>query len=224
MTSAFIPGSATEAAFITSDEAAHPTAVLTEGETGTQRRCLATDQIVDKASLIRFVLDPDQKVVPDLTARLPGRGLWVSADRAALELAIKKNLFSRAAKTQVKCPVDLLAQTESLLARRCLDLLGLCKSAGQVVAGQAQVEPALKADTLAYVLIAADAGADGPKKLARAQQISGFDRETLGKAVGRDHIVYIGLKPHPLTEKLALELRRWQGVRAHDDGMTSLSG
>jgi len=224
MTPVLIPGPAEEAAFITPDEAAPPHAAPEAAETGTQRRCLATGQVMERELLIRFVVDPDNQVVPDLAAKLPGRGLWVSADRAVLELAIRKNLFSRAAKTQVKCSPALLTQVESLLARRCLDLLGLCKSAGRIVAGQAQVEPALRADELAYVLIAADAGGDGPKKLARARQISGFDRETLGKALGRDHIVYIGLKPHPLTDKLAIELRRWQGVRALDDDKTPKSG
>lgn len=210
MTLAHTPADAEENAFITPDEGGSLPVALA----ASQRRCLVTGESQEKDTLIRFVLNPDNIVVPDVAARLPGRGLWLSATRAALEQAIQKNLFSRAAKTQAKIEPDLLLLTERLLARRCLDFLGLCKSAGQIVAGHAQVEPALKAGQLAYVLIAADAGGDGPKKLERARQIVGFDRETLGKALGRDHIVYIGLKPHSLSEKLVTELNRWQGVRS----------
>ena len=64
------------------------------------RKCLATGVVRPKAELIRFVLAPDHRsFVPDLTNRLPGRGLWVTACRAALETAVQKNLLTRAART-----------------------------------------------------------------------------------------------------------------------------
>src|SRR5690606_28744965 len=59
------------------------------------RQDLASRQALDESRLIRFVADPDGAVVPDLARKLPGRGLWVAADRASLEAAIKKNLFAR---------------------------------------------------------------------------------------------------------------------------------
>ena len=62
-----------------------------------ERRCIATGEVKPAASLIRFVVGPDSDLVPDLRARLPGRGIWVSTDRKALETAVKKNLFAKAA-------------------------------------------------------------------------------------------------------------------------------
>lgn len=222
MTLATHPSATEDPAFITPEEGAF---VSAEGDiSAQQRRCLATGESFDKQVMIRFVVGPDHVVVPDMAGRLPGRGLWVRADRDALDLAIRKNLFSRAAKQSVTLPNDLLATVETLLARRCLDLLGLCKSAGQIVAGQAQVEQILKEDNLAFVVIAADAGADGPKKLGRARQIRDFDRGSLGKALGRDHIVYIGLRPHALSEKLVIELNRWQGVKKHEQSAFNPTG
>jgi predicted RNA-binding protein YlxR (DUF448 family) len=166
-----------------------------------------------KGDMIRFVVDPARYVVPDIAAKLPGRGLWVSANRDALQNATAKNLFSRAAKTSVKADADLPLHVAALLARRCLDLLGLARGAGLVVTGQPQVEAALKAGKLAYVLMAADAGGDVLKKLKHAPCItSGFDRLALGQALGREHLVALGLMPHALTEKLRAELARWAGV------------
>ncbi len=178
------------------------------------RRCLATGAVKPKTELIRFVTGPDNIIVPDLAARLPGRGLWVSADVDALKLAVRKNLFSRAAKTAVKADPALPQQVEQLLAKRCLELLGLARGAGLAVVGHMQVEEAVKARALAFVLVAADAGQDGVKKLYHATLIKGgFSRAQLGAALGREQLVYIGLKPHSLTEKLRAELARWQGVR-----------
>ncbi|MGE4352317.1 MAG: RNA-binding protein [Bdellovibrionales bacterium] len=185
-----------------------------------ERRCLVCKEDKPKSELIRFVLGPDRRVVPDLAERLPGRGLWVSADQAALSEAISKNLFSRAAKTKAFLPDNLLAQVETLLAKRCLDLLGLARGAGVVVTGQPQVEQALSKGVLAFVLFAKDAGRDCRKKLSQAQAVhAGFSRDELGAALGYEHLAAIGLKPHALTQKLKKECARWQGVTGaqHDD-------
>ena len=59
------------------------------------RRCLATGEMKPKAEMIRFVIAPDQSVVPDLSENLPGHGLWVTATPDAIHLAVKKNLFAK---------------------------------------------------------------------------------------------------------------------------------
>lgn len=182
--------------------------------TCSDRKCLVTGEVKPKSQLLRFVLDPEKRVVPDVAGRLPGRGLWVCADRQVLQTAIDKKLFARAAKGPVKAEADLACLAENLLAKRCLDLLGLARGAGAVVTGQPQVEEALKSGRLAYVLMAADAGADVQKKLARADIVfPPLSREQLGAALGRDQLVAIGLYPHALAETLRTELTRWQGVR-----------
>ena len=181
----------------------------------TLRKCLVKGEIKPKAELIRFVLDPQNNVIPDLTARLPGRGLWVTPSFEALQKAVQKNLFARAAKATVYVDPSLPEQVEQLLAKRCAELLGLARGAGLTVTGQPQVEEALKTNNLAFVLVAADAGKDALKKLGRAVLLrSAFTRAQLGEALGREYLVAIGFRPHALTEKLQTELARWQGVQA----------
>ena len=191
---------------------ASPRAVKAEA---TLRKCLVTGEVKPKAELIRFVLDPQHNVIPDLAARLPGRGLWVTASLESLQKAVQKNLFARAAKATVHADPFLPAQVEQLLAKRCTDLLGLARGAGLAVTGQPQVEEALKTQKLAFVLVAADAGNDALKKLGRAVLVrSAFTRAQLGEALGRENVVVIGLRSHVLTEKLRAELARWQSVQA----------
>src|ERR1700749_1636820 len=90
-----------------------------------ERRDIVTGEVRDEAGLIRFVPGPDGVVVPDLARKLPGRGLWVAADRASVETAAKKGLFARAAKAKVQASPDLTKLVESLLKRRLLSGLGL---------------------------------------------------------------------------------------------------
>ncbi len=92
------------------------TAMADDPEAGTEdealasptlRRCIVTRQALEKPAMIRFVIDPDGRVTPDLKERLPGRGLWVTATRAALDQAVAKHAFSKAAKQSVKAAPDL---------------------------------------------------------------------------------------------------------------------
>ena len=59
------------------------------------------------AELIRFVVGPAGEVVPDVKRKLPGRGLWITASRAAVEEAVKRNVFARGFKRQVRVAPDL---------------------------------------------------------------------------------------------------------------------
>lgn len=106
-----------------------------EARDGPERRCLASGESRPATGLIRFVLSPDGAVTPDVAEKLPGRGVWVAADRAALQKAIAKKLFSRGFRTQALAPDDLIDHVERLLAKRAIEALALCRKAGGAVAG-----------------------------------------------------------------------------------------
>ena len=75
--------------------------------TGPVRTCIATGEQGAPVRMIRFVVGPQGDVVPDLARRLPGRGMWVRAERAAIEHAVAKNLFAKSAKAAVRPAADL---------------------------------------------------------------------------------------------------------------------
>ncbi len=87
------------------------------------------------AQLIRFVVGPDGEAVPDLKRKLPGRGVWVTATRDVLGEAIKRKVFARGFKRDVRLPADLLDRTERLLEQSALDALAIAGKAGSVVCG-----------------------------------------------------------------------------------------
>ena len=131
------------------------------------RRCLATGRIAPKTSLIRFVIAPDGAAVPDLAERLPGRGLWISADRAVMDAACRGNKFARAAHRPVAVDPHLPATIERQLITRCCDAIRLARRAGHAVFGFervrtwiAQQVPGGEADIL---LLAADSAADAAR-------------------------------------------------------------
>ena len=169
------------------------------------RRCLVTGEMKPRAEMIRFVVGPENAVIPDLSENLPGHGLWVTAEADAVRQAVKKNVF---AKERGARPAATLAEDVALLLhKRCLNFLGLAKSAGVAVLGEAQTEAALRANKLALFLHAPDA----TRVLDNRNSISEcdlFSRDDMGAALGYDQIVYAGLMPHGVTKKLILEIKR----------------
>src|SRR3546814_223910 len=131
------------------------------------RRCVVTRAVRPKAELLRFVIGPDGAVVPDLAATLPGRGVWVSSRREALDKACKANMFARSAKTAARVPDDLAASVESMLARRCVELLGLARRAGQAVGGYEKVRDWVARGRAGLLIEAVDGAADGDRKGVR---------------------------------------------------------
>ncbi len=196
------------------------------------RRCIVTGDTLPREMLIRFVVGPDDTVVPDLAERLPGRGLWVTGRRDIVAQACASGAFRRAARRAVSPLVgpqgeDLAALVEELLTQRCLDALGLARRAGKLVVGFDQVRAALKSmaangdapGNAAILLTARDAAADGRDKLAalanriaesgaQVTQVALFDAKTLGSAVGRDQVVHALVETDAAGKRLQAEMRR----------------
>lgn len=162
--------------------------------------------------MIRFVLDPKGNVVPDLKAKLPGRGVWIAARAHYVRAAVDNNLFSRAFKAPAHCLEDLADIVGSLLEKRCLEYLSLARKAGLASLGHAKVKAALGAG--AAVLIAARDGAEqGKRKLATSANADVVHVECLGTgqlslAFGRSNVVHAALRRHRLTEEFLLAANR----------------
>jgi len=187
-----------------------------------ERRCIVTRKALEKDHLIRFVLGPDNAIVPDLSENLPGRGYWVTASRKILAEAVKKNAFAKAMQAPVRPDADLVERVAGLIDRQVVDLLGLARRSGSLVTGFEKVDVALRTGKAVLLIEAKDAGADGRAKLARhtlpgVEIWASLTAEQLGRAIGRDHAVHVAVAPGGLANRLKMVLRRQQGLS--DDGV-----
>jgi len=191
----------------------------------TVRRCIVTGEVRPKEALVRFVVDPDGRIVPDVAGRLPGRGLWLTARRDIVATAVTKRLFARAARASVAVDDGLADWIERLLAERCGEALGLARRAGQAVTGFVKVRALAAGNGAAVLVEAADGGADSRGKLeALAPGIPVVDLLTcaeLSAALGREHVVHAALAPGRLAAAFAAEAARLGGFRVARDGRES---
>jgi hypothetical protein len=168
--------------------------------------------------MLRCVVGPDGTIVPDVDARLPGRGLWLLSRRDIVERAVAKRAFARAARRPVVAPAELADRCEALLARRCCDALGLARRAGLAVAGYERVNEAVRRGNAALLLFALDGAEAGRRRMAATApataSASVLDAGELSSVFGRERVAFVAVGPGPLCSRLQAELRRLTGFRA----------
>ena len=106
-----------------------------EGAAKSIRTCIASGLQRSKAGMVRFVIDPDDRPIPDLEEKLPGRGIWLTADHQLIRRACNKNLFAKKARRRVHIDNDIPELMVKLMVRRCTQNLGLARRAGQTLVG-----------------------------------------------------------------------------------------
>lgn len=195
-----------------------------------ERKCIVSGESQPKAGLVRFCIGPDNMVVPDILGRLPGRGIYVAADRAAITKAATKGLFSRAARQPVKAPDGLADLVEALLARRVVDLISMCRKANAAVMGYEKVKDWLSSGKARVLVQASDGSERGKTKLRPPEGEGGFigllTAGEMGLAFGRERAIHAALGAGGLTHRVVEEAARLSGLRVQvekqDGGETAM--
>lgn len=190
------------------------------------RRCILSGEHGTRASLVRLAISPDGEVLPDVHAKAPGRGAWLAVTRAELEAAIAKGKLKGALARAFKgaalhVPGDLPQRIEDALARALLDRLGLELRAGHLILGSDRIAEQARGGAVELLLHAADASADGSRKLDQAWRVGReaegtgeaglalpLDRAALSVAMGRDNVVHMALADPAAAARVSLALGR----------------
>jgi len=206
-----------------------------------ERLCALTREARPADTLIRFVLDPDNAVAPDIKGKLPGRGLWITATRTAVDEAIKRKVFARGFKREASVAADLGETVDALLVRAALDALAIAGKAGQVVSGFAKVEASLGRGEPVALVHAREAAEDGRRKLdavlRREQEkkahkspgdvtvIAIFSGNQLDLALGRLNVIHAALLAGPVSDTFVARTKRLERFRTGiSNDTTSLAG
>ncbi|WP_455482092.1 RNA-binding protein [Bartonella sp. B35(2025)] len=133
-----------------------------------ERTCIVTRKNASAKTLIRFVIGPNNQIIPDLKSNLPGRGIWISAHRSIIEKAIKQKAFNKSLKTDVEVAPNLAHIVDTLLLKAALGSLSMARKAGAAIMGATKVNEAIRAGQVIFVLHAKEATEDGKRKISQA--------------------------------------------------------
>jgi uncharacterized protein len=175
--------------------------------------CAVTREEASEDDLIRFALSPDGEVVPDLQARLPGRGVWVSCSRKTLAEAIKRRVFDRGFEAEAKVPDGLVDQVALLLRKQAVNQISLARKAGVAVQGFTKVEESLRKGHVKVLLHTQGAGDDGVSKLDRLAGATtivtnSFLEDEMDLAFGRPNVIHAAIAASGLADRLVVHLTR----------------
>jgi predicted RNA-binding protein YlxR (DUF448 family) len=204
-----------------------------------ERKCILSGEHAARDHLIRLALGPDGSVAPDVRARAPGRGAWIGVDRAALETALikgkLKGALARAFKTgEMFIPADLGEKIEAALRQNATDRLGLEARAGNLATGSDRIETEARKGKVHLLLHAADASADGRRRLDQAWRV-GADAEGSGAqglvfpegrailslALGRENVVHVAIIDRAAAARVGHALSRWRAFIGRDDELSA---
>ena len=204
-----------------------------------ERKCILSGEHAARDDLIRLALSPDGEIWPDIRARAPGRGAWVGVDRPTLEKAQAKGklkaALARAFKAgDVNIPADLGARIEAALRQAVLDRLGLEAKSSNLILGSEKIEVAARRGQVALLIHAADASAEGRRKLDQAWRV-GTDQEGSGAqglvfpegrtilslALGRENVVHAAIIDRAAAVRVTHALARWRAFIGREDGLSA---
>ena len=171
---------------------------------GEKRKCIVSGKVLEKNLLLRFTVLPDGHLVPDFKKKLPGTGIYVTANRDMLSAAVTKNLFSKTLKQTVRIAPDFVQTIEQLLKKHGLDMVSLSRKAGILRTGYEKVSELIKK--------AADAGSDGHNRiLSLAHDLEIFNIytvEELDKALDKNNTVHIAFEKSEMAKTVEGEFRK----------------
>jgi uncharacterized protein len=194
--------------------------------------CIVTRLEAGEDDLVRFARAPDGTVVPDLQAKLPGRGVWVTCSRAILADAIKRKAFARGFEEDCTVPDGLSDTVGLLLRKQAVNQLSLARKAGMAVQGFMKVEEALRKGHVKVLLHSVGAGADGVSKLDRlAGQntivTDSLQGDEMDLAFGRPNVIHAAVATGGLADRLVIHLQRiarFEGASFEDEDQKGPKG
>lgn len=204
-----------------------------------ERTCIVTREVRPPTDMIRFVLGPESQVVADLKHKLPGRGVWVTAQADKVAEAVRRRGFGRAFKAEVKVAPTLAEDIDAALVADLRQALALANKAGVVITGFMKVEAAAREKPLAAVVHASEAAPDGRRKLAGALRnrlgdaisalpvVDVLSGAELDLALGRSNVIHAALVAGRGSDAFLTlwhRLRAYRGVGADQAGLPRDAG
>lgn len=194
---------------------------MTEGEAmaPAERTCAGCREAAARAELLRVVHVPEHEpaLLPDLSGRLPGRGVWVHPALACLRRAARGG-FQRSLRGPVQVDAGKLAElARAQLERRIQGLLLAALRRREAVLGTDAVHQALLAGAPRLLLVAKDAAGrrDELIQQANARRVPVIElstKEALGRLTGKETLGFLAVLETHIAREIAASARWLAGL------------
>ena len=170
---------------------------------------------LNEDDFIKISLSPDNILVPDLHNNLPGKSVWLPADKYIITDILKKEILKAYFGIPALLTSDFSVLIEKMLRKKILNCVSLTKKAGNLFIGMDAIKAQLTDRKHCLVITA-----KGAKSLPRNSFFSYknvscfenlFDQKELEKSTGKHNVKYVGIFSKNFKKTIQVDLNKLKG-------------
>ena len=171
---------------------------------------------INEDDFIKISLSPDNRLVPDLNNKLPGRSVWLPANKSLITDVLKKEDLKKHFGVPSLCIPDFCSLIERILRKKILNGVSLTKKAGNLVIGLDAIKSQLIQRNHCLILTA-----KGAKSLPKnnsvfsSKGVSCFEflleQKDLEKCTGKYKVKYVGIFSKNFKKTIQVDLNKLKG-------------
>ena len=170
---------------------------------------------INKDDFIKICLSPDNKLIPDLRDNLPGKSVWLPANKTLIvDILRKEDLKPYFGVSKIFSP-DLVSIIEMILRKRILSSIFMTKKSGALVIGLDAIKTQLIQKRHCLIIVARGAKSLADKSFFVSKNISVFEslleQKDLEKSTGKINVKYVGIFSKNFKKTIQVDLNKLKG-------------
>ena len=170
---------------------------------------------INKDDFIKISLSPDNKLIPDLSDKLPGKSVWLPADKALIVDILRKEDLKTYFGVSKIFSSDLVSLIEMVLRKRILSSISMTKKSGALVIGLDAIKTQLIQKRHCLIIVARGARSLADKSFFVSKNISVFEslleQKDLEKSTGKINVKYVGIFSKNFKKTIQVDLNKLKG-------------
>ena len=170
---------------------------------------------INKDDFIKICLSPDNKLIPDLRDNLPGKSVWLPANKTLIvDILRKEDLKPYFGVSKIFSP-DLVSIIEVILRKRILSSISMAKKSGALVIGLDAIKTQFIQKRHCLIIVAKGAKSLADKSFFVSKNISVFEslleQKDLEKSTGKINVKYVGIFSKNFKKTIQVDLNKLKG-------------
>ena len=170
---------------------------------------------INKDDFIKICLSPDNTLIPDLCDKLPGKSIWIPADKSIIiDTLRKEDLKTYFGVSKIFSP-DLVSIIEMILKKKILSSISMTRKSGVLAIGLDAIKTQLIQKRHCLIIVAKGAKSLADKSFFVSKNISLFEslleQKDLEKSTGKINVKYVGIFSKNFKKTIQVDLNKLKG-------------
>ena len=170
---------------------------------------------INKDDFIKICLSPDNKLIPDLCDKLPGKSVWLPAHKDLIvDILREEDLKTYFGISKIYSP-DLVSLIEMILRKKIVSSISMTKKSGVLAIGLEAIKAQLIQNRHCLIIVARGARSLANKSFFASENVSIFEslleQKDLEKSTGKINVKYIGVFSKNFKKTIQVDLNKLKG-------------